>query len=325
MKRKVIKAIVIIVIAIIIIIGAFLINCGFVKRTNVVLGDYSVSEDGTELTFQAGVMSAIGYIRDYKDNGGGVKPHYLTFYSTFGGINSSWGAKNTFVLELAPQDTEIYFSRPDKGYELVLEKDEATGKWRKPYRKFSPESCGQTELVREEFKAENSEELRFCYEMEKFYVNDLFQNADKINNTLQKMYDDVEGTYREDAEIYMGLGEPLEEPINTPYDSLLFKKVAYGGDDYISLLFNDVSYMGGAHPYSYLEGVTIDCRTGEKVSASELLGKTDEEILQQVSKEMGMDVIATWEDIDYYITDTTIVFVYRMGPRYWEDVVWEWR
>ena len=247
MKKKIIKVIAVIVLAIIILIGAFLIRCGFVKRTDVALMDYFVSEDGTELTLQTAVTSSIGYTRDFIDNGGGVKPHYLTFYSTFGGINSSWGAKNTFVLELAPEDTEIYFSRPDKGYELVLQKDEATGQWRRPNRKFSPENCGQTVTVREEFKAEKSEVLCFCYEIEKFYVNDIFENADEINSTLQKMYDDMEEGYRKDAEIYMGLGEPLEEPINTPYDAFRLKKVSYGGDDYISLLFN--KNTDGHRPY----------------------------------------------------------------------------
>ena len=94
--------------------------------------DYSVSEDGTELTFRVGTWEPIGYIRGYKDIGGGVKPHYLTFYHTFGGINSSFGSKNTFTLELAPDDTEIYFYRAGGGYELVLVKGEETGQWLKP-------------------------------------------------------------------------------------------------------------------------------------------------------------------------------------------------
>ena len=31
-----------------------------------------------------------------------------------------------------PDDTEIYFNRPDGGYELVLVKEEATGEWIRP-------------------------------------------------------------------------------------------------------------------------------------------------------------------------------------------------
>lgn len=127
MKKKRIFLITIIVIAVLIL--SFLLGTGFMKKTDVALGEYSVSEDGTKLTFHTGVMSSMGYIRGFKDNGGGVKPHYLTFYSTFGGLNSSFGAKSEFELELDENDTEIYFGRSDGGYELVLQKDIDTGEW----------------------------------------------------------------------------------------------------------------------------------------------------------------------------------------------------
>lgn len=110
----------------------YFVGTGFLERMDVVLIDYSVSEDGTELTFNAEIMSSMGFIRGYKDNGGGVKPHYLTFYSTFGGLNSSFGAKREFVLPLDKDDTEIYFKRASGGYELVLKKNEETGTWERP-------------------------------------------------------------------------------------------------------------------------------------------------------------------------------------------------
>ena len=50
----------------------------------------------------------------------------MDFYSTFGGLNSSLGTESTFVLEVDPEDTEIYFSRPNGGYELVLIKADST-------------------------------------------------------------------------------------------------------------------------------------------------------------------------------------------------------
>ena len=128
MKKKIIAVITIICI----LIGGFLVGTGFQKRTDVVLFDYAVSEDGTAITMNVGVPTSVGYIRGFKDNGGGVKPHYLTFYSTFGGINSSLGAKSTYVLEISPDDTEIYFNCTGGGYEIVLEKDEETGQWIKP-------------------------------------------------------------------------------------------------------------------------------------------------------------------------------------------------
>lgn len=128
MKKKMITVIIIVVA----LVAAFLISTGFHKRTDVVLFDYSVSEDGTAINLGVQVSSSMGYIRGFKNNGGGVKPHYLTFYSTFGGLNSSFGTVNSFVLELEPDDAEIYFNRPNGGYELVLVKDEATGEWIRP-------------------------------------------------------------------------------------------------------------------------------------------------------------------------------------------------
>ena len=126
------KRIIVLIAIIILLIASFLIGTGFQKRTDVILGDFAVSEDGSEITLHVGVASSMGYIRNFKDKGGGVKPHYLTFYSTFGGLNSSFGSKKAFTLELVPDDTEIYFNRADGGYELVLVKHEETGEWIRP-------------------------------------------------------------------------------------------------------------------------------------------------------------------------------------------------
>lgn len=111
---------------------AFFIGTGFTKNPNVVIRDYSVNEDGSELNFTVGMPFSIGYTRGYKNKGGGVKSHYLNFYNTFGVINSSWGAKFEYVLELDEDDTEIYFNRSGGGYELVLQKNQETGEWERP-------------------------------------------------------------------------------------------------------------------------------------------------------------------------------------------------
>ena len=128
MKRKMITVITIIFV----LATIFLVGTGFQKRTDVVLTDYVISENGTTMKLEVQVSSSMGYIRGYKNNGGGVKPHYLTFYSTFGGLNSSFGAVNSVMLEIAPDDTEIYFNRAGDGYELVLVKDEKSGQWMRP-------------------------------------------------------------------------------------------------------------------------------------------------------------------------------------------------
>jgi len=113
-------------------VAAWMIGLGFTAETSVyITDDFVVSEDGSEMTFTVGVGSSMGFVRGYKDEGGGVKPHYLKFYSAWGGGNSSLGAKDQFVLELSPEDTEIYVYHGDKGYDLVLKKDSVSGDWYK--------------------------------------------------------------------------------------------------------------------------------------------------------------------------------------------------
>ena len=107
---------------------SFVIGTGFTKNPNVVLIDYSVSDDGKEIRFNVGVPLRANQIRGFKNVGGGVKPHYLNFYHTFG-VVSSWGANYEYMLELNEDDSEIYFNRADGGYELVLEKKTDTGEW----------------------------------------------------------------------------------------------------------------------------------------------------------------------------------------------------
>ena len=118
--------------AVIILAPSIFIGSGFNKRTDVVLSDYSVSDDGMKLTLNTDVISSMGYTRVFKDIGGQGKSHNLTFYSTFGGFNTSFLAKNEFVLDLNEDDREIYFNRADGKYELVLQKDSKTGEWIKP-------------------------------------------------------------------------------------------------------------------------------------------------------------------------------------------------
>ena len=128
MKKKVI----IIILVALGLVFLWIIASGFSIQTNTyITDDFVVSEDGSMITFKVGVGSSMGYVRGYKDEGGGVKPHYLKFYSAWGGFNSSIGAKNEFVLELEPEDTEIYLYHGDGGYELALKKDVTSGGWQR--------------------------------------------------------------------------------------------------------------------------------------------------------------------------------------------------
>lgn len=118
-------------IAAVLLVLVYLLGTGMMQRTDVHLANWQLDENGTQLTMQVGVPTSMGFVRDFTDKGGGVKPHYLHFYAAYGGLNSSLGAKHEFVLDLQPDDSEIYFYRGDGGYELVLQKN-ASGEWQWP-------------------------------------------------------------------------------------------------------------------------------------------------------------------------------------------------
>lgn len=133
MKKKKILIIISIIVAFVFIL---FIGTGFTKNPKVEIINYSVSKDGSKLNFTIGIPNSIGYTRGYKNKGEGVKSHYLDFYNTFGVINSSFGAKFEYILELDEDDTEIYFNRTGGGYELVLQKND-NGEWIKIEDKYS--------------------------------------------------------------------------------------------------------------------------------------------------------------------------------------------
>ena len=122
----------IVLISVLLVAALWLLITGLIPVTSVyITDDYTVSEDGSELNFTIGNGSSMGFVRAFRDAGGGVKPHYLKFYGAWGGFNSSLGAKNRFTLHLDPDDTEIYVYHGNGGYDLVLQKDAATGEWQR--------------------------------------------------------------------------------------------------------------------------------------------------------------------------------------------------
>ncbi len=116
----------------IVFIGIFVmvlfVGSGFSRRTDVVLTGFSISEDGSVMTLEAGPAGSMGYIRDMtaKRSGSAV---YCSFYTAFGGPNSRIGAEDQFELEVDDSCTEIYFDRGEGEAALVLQKDKVTDGW----------------------------------------------------------------------------------------------------------------------------------------------------------------------------------------------------
>lgn len=103
-----------------IVFGILFVGPGFTKNTSVYIDKFDVEEN--EMTIHVGVSSSIGYVRKYSMHQDGTTL-YLDFYHGFGGINGSIGAKNTYIIPLTNEITDIAINR-DEGYQIVIHKDE---------------------------------------------------------------------------------------------------------------------------------------------------------------------------------------------------------
>lgn len=225
----------------------------------------------------------------------------------------------SFILIGCSRDNEekIYNESNRVDESLVYENDEKSNIEEKLY---IAADYGEIQEYGGEFYYDE-DTMGFYYNIESFYLNSNFLYT--MNDTLEKFYDGYLQQYQETQDWYMEQGKQELPNGSVPYSELIFQGVQYVDYDYISLLFNDVTYMGGATTYSMLDGITLDRHTGKEVKASEILKENDSEILETVNELMGLDVEADWDDLDFYIKDKKIVFFYRL-PGFWDDVILGW-
>ena len=122
------KPLTIIAIIILLILGAYYIGLGFLPTTNVVVTDFQVAEQQDSMTIQTSIATSAGYTRSVKNVSDDPEKMMLKFYSAFGGVNGSIGAKSEFDLPLSPECEEIYVLLYDD-YRLTIAKNPTTGEW----------------------------------------------------------------------------------------------------------------------------------------------------------------------------------------------------
>ena len=122
------KKLSIIIVVLLLLGGAYYFGLGFLPATNVVVTDFEVSEQQDSMTIHTSIATSAGYTRSVKNVSDNPEKMKLKFYSAFGGINGSIGAKSEFNLPLSPECKEIYVLLYDD-YRLTLAKNPTTGEW----------------------------------------------------------------------------------------------------------------------------------------------------------------------------------------------------
>ena len=184
------------------------------------------------------------------------------------------------------------------------------------------------------------DEVVYYYQMENFHFDES-KVTQPVIDTLNRLYEEKEKEYKEWGDslveddwkyrlaVENGEVEADEDEFEgeSSHNKWFFQYISYIGEDYVSLVFCEITGMGGPNEYNKLEAYTIDCTTGNILTASEVLGiQNDAELRCEISDKMEAEQILTWEELGYYITDKAIVF---FGKEYWmqgtyEDVI-VWR
>lgn len=184
------------------------------------------------------------------------------------------------------------------------------------------------------------DDVVYYYQMENFRFDEN-KVTQPVIDTLNRLCEEKEKKYKEWGDSLMeedwkyrlavenGEVEANEEESEgeSPHNKWFFQYISYIGEEYVSLVYCEITGMGGPHEYNTLEAYTIDCTTGNILTASEILGIQNDAALRcEISDKMGTEQFLTWDELGYYITDKAIVF---FGKEYWmqgtyEDVI-VWR
>ena len=128
MRRKTAIKLIAILVLLAVVSGLWMLITGFSARSDVFLYDYTVSTSGDAMRIHVGVASSMGYVRACKDVSHDPEEVYLRFYSAFGGLNSSLGARDVFEVPLDGSCTKVYFE-DGKDKSPVLCKNPVSGVW----------------------------------------------------------------------------------------------------------------------------------------------------------------------------------------------------
>ena len=172
------------------------------------------------------------------------------------------------------------------------------------------ELYGTIQLAEQYYEDENGK-IEYHYEVYQYIFSDA--KYQKVNETLQSIYAEKKLEYQKRYGLESGLNdlEPVPEgQKNYEERTWYLVNLTYVGEDYVSLLFNEVTnWPGAAHPMSCFSPVTIDIGTGEVVETEEILGYTREELSQQLYGDTRLNSM----DYGFYLYGEEIHFIYRFS------------
>lgn len=155
--------------------------------------------------------------------------------------------------------------------------------------------------------------------LERLVVDPRFPGSQQINSRLKAAQDGLIAYAKKN----LALSEA--DSIRSSYTGVV-EKITFFDGQLLSFVQSDYIYEGGAHGMPYRMGWTFDLGTGGRLTLGDLVGDTEQEIKQIVTRYfreyMAGEPEIYWEDAletvwrtagfesDFYLTDQGIVFFY---------------
>lgn len=109
------------------VIAFWFLFTGFLPRTDAFIYEYAVLPSGGAITIHTGVAGSMGYIRSCRNVSDDPEEMILVFSAAFGGLNSSFGARDVFTLPLEEECQTISILGSDGANPALLR--DANGNW----------------------------------------------------------------------------------------------------------------------------------------------------------------------------------------------------
>lgn len=166
-------------------------------------------------------------------------------------------------------------------------------------------------------------------DLERLVVDDKFAGAAEINRILTEYENGVityaTGNLEWQEEELKNMGEEEFSYLHYSYSSKV-SDISYFDGNYFSFTQVDYDYQGGAHGMPIWTGFTFDLQTGARLSLTDIIGNSEEELKEIVTRHfseyIGQAPEAFWEDAvdtvreninfnsDFYLNENGITFYF---------------
>lgn len=327
------------------VVTAGLVSAGYAQEIGVTVDGKAlefqdqkpVIQEGRTLVPLRSVFEAIGATVDWNE-----ATRTITAKKRFDVVSLEIDSKDLYkngekVVEMTVP-AQILNGRTMVPARYVAEAFDASVKWEEENQLVTVETLQYAHRISDVYRVEsikNADETKTLLNIKYSYpvIENEEQNAaiESINEALKNYAETWAVDVRKDIEDH-SLLEGVEESVSEPYEYELAFDITADEEGLLSLVYRCVAYTGGAHPNSWMEGMTYSFETGEKMGLAEIFNMSEETVMFSIEKFFGALIEEEPEEfyenaqelvpeamknVEYYVTEDRVIFFlnpYEIAP-----------